>query len=54
MLEQELERIEEKNSALQFEVESFENYQSLLLLKKKPEYRHLREPKPEEVIRGCP
>lgn len=50
LLEQEVLRIEEKNTSLQFEVEAFENYQRLLQLKKRSEYRHLREPKPEEVV----
>lgn len=57
LLEQEVQRIEEKNTALQFEVEACENYQRLLQLKKNPEYRHLREPKPDEIIhmrRECP
>ncbi len=50
LLEREVRALEIEKTALQYELESFQNPSYLLELLKKPEYSHLHFPKKGEVI----
>ncbi|MCH9609304.1 MAG: hypothetical protein S4CHLAM45_07760 [Chlamydiales bacterium] len=45
-----LERVEQENMSLQFEIDRFESPTHLLEIAQKPEYRHLKHPAQDEVI----
>jgi cell division protein FtsB len=50
LLKRELQRIEEDNTALRYQIEVFERPQNLLKLAKQPEYKHLHYPYVKDVI----
>ena len=50
LIEKQLERLEEDNMALFYQIEQFESPQHLLEMARRPEYKHLRYPYNEEVF----
>jgi hypothetical protein len=49
-LERELKDIQEKNLALQYEIEQFESPLHLLELSRKPEFGHLKYPSLDQIV----
>lgn len=50
VLASQLKAIEQENLRLKFEIDQFESPDHLLELSRRPEYRHLKHPKLDEVI----